>query len=252
LNSNPGPTAKTDEQVKPGQFPAELPVLVVKGGVVFPGLVSPLVVSTERSAKLVDEALAGDKLVCAVTQRDSSLEREAEPADLYGVGTISVILKMLRFPDGTMRLLLQGMRRARVEEYVAQSPYLRARVKSLEDVGPKDVATRALMRSVADTFAKLAELAPYLPDDINAVVANIDSPGRLADFAATYVNFDLSEKQRLLEMLDVKERLQALLPLLAKEISVLELGAKIRDQVKGELDKSQREYFLREQMKAIQ
>ena len=252
MSDNPETVVKPEEQLKLGQFPAELPVMVVKGGVVFPGLVSPLVVSTERSAKLVDDALAGDKLVCAVTQRDSSLEREAEPADLYGVGTISVILKMLRFPDGTMRLLLQGMRRARVEEYVSNAPYLRAKVKSLEDVGQKDVATRALMRSVADTFGKLAELAPYLPDDVNTVVTNIDSPGRLADFAATYVNFDLSEKQHLLEMLDVKERLQALLPLLSKEIGILELGAKIRDQVKGELDKSQREYFLREQMKAIQ
>jgi ATP-dependent Lon protease len=262
LSDNPETVIKTDEQLKRGpedvaqgqvgQFPVELPVLVVKGGVVFPGLVSPLVVSTERSAKLVDDALAGDKLVCAVTQRDASLDREAEPADLYEVGTISVILKMLRFPDGTMRLLLQGMRRARVEEYVSRSPYLRAKIRPLDDIGQKDVATRALMRSVADTFAKLAELAPYLPDDVNTVVTNIESPGRLADFAATYVNFDLSEKQRLLEMLDVKERLQALLPLLSKEIGVLELGAKIRDQVKGELDKSQREYFLREQMKAIQ
>jgi len=253
---------KSNGQLKPGaedpprgqtaSFPAELPVLVVKGGIVFPSLVSPLVVSTERSAKLVDDALTGDKLVCAVTQRDSALEREAEPADLFEVGTISVILKMLRFPDGTMRLLLQGMRRARIEEYLPGAPYLRARVKPLEETGQKDTATRALMRSVAETFVKLAELAPYLPDDVTPVVTNIESPGRLADFAATYVNFDLSEKQRLLEMLDVKERLQGLLPMLAKEIAVLELGAKIRDQVKGELDKSQREYFLREQMKAIQ
>ncbi|MCX6842930.1 MAG: endopeptidase La [candidate division WOR-3 bacterium] len=252
MSDNPETIVKLDEQPKLGQFPAELPVLVVKGGVVFPGLVSPLVVSTERSAKLVDDALAGDKLVCAVTQRDSALEHEAEPADLYEVGTIAVILKMLRFPDGTMRLLLQGMRRARVEEYVPNVPYLRAKIKPLEETSQKDVATRALMRSVADTFAKLSELAPYLPDDVTAVVTNIESPGRLADFAATYVNFDLSEKQHLLEMLDVKERLQALLPLLSKEIGILELGAKIRDQVKGELDKSQREYFLREQMKAIQ
>jgi len=251
-DEQPKPGADDMPQVQTGSFPAELPVLVVKGGIVFPSLVSPLVVSTERSAKLVDDALAGDKLVCAVTQRDSALEREAEPADLFEVGTISVILKMLRFPDGTMRLLLQGMRRARVEEYLPGAPYLRARVKPLEETGRKDTATRALMRSVAETFGKLAELAPYLPDDVNTVVTNIESPGRLADFAATYVNLDLSEKQRLLEMLDVKERLQALLPMLAKEIGILELGAKIRDQVKGELDKSQREYFLREQMKAIQ
>jgi ATP-dependent Lon protease len=262
LSDDSGPVVKSNGQLGPGaevlpqgrtaSFPPELPVLVVKGGIVFPGLVSPLVVSTERSAKLVDDALAGDKLVCAVTQRDSALEREAEPPDLYRVGTISVILKMLRFPDGTMRLLLQGMRRARVEEYLPGAKYLRANVIPLEEAGQKDTATRALMRNVAETFVKLAELAPYLPDDVTPVVTNIESPGRLADFAATYVNFDLSEKQRLLETLDVKERLQALLPMLAKEIGVLELGAKIRDQVKGELDKSQREYFLREQMKAIQ
>jgi ATP-dependent Lon protease len=252
LTDKQEPVARSDEQLRPGKLPSELPVLVVKGGVVFPGLVSPLVISTERSSRLVDDALAGDKLVCAVTQRDSALEREAEPADLFEVGTLAVILKMLRFPDGTMRLLLQGMRRARVEAYVQTSPYLRAKVAPLEDTSQKDLATKALMRNVAEMFGKLAELAPYLPEDVAAVVTNIESPGRLADFAATYVNFELTEKQRLLEILDVKERLQVLLPLLQKEIGILELGTKIRDQVKGELDKSQRDYFLREQMKAIQ
>lgn len=237
--------------LKPGQIPEVLPVLVVKGGVVFPGLVAPLVISTERSAKLVDETLAGDKLVCAVTQRDSSQEEEAGPDDLYAVGTVAVILKMLRMPDGSMRLLLQGMRRSRVEEYTATEPYLRARVRPMEETGEKDVATRALMRSVADTFAKLAELAPYLPDELPGAVLAIEAPGRLADFVSAYSNFDLADKQRLLETADVKERLNALLPLLAKELSVLELGQKLRDQVKGELDKSQREYFLREQLKAI-
>jgi ATP-dependent Lon protease len=245
-------SVKPAPALKPGQIPELLPVLVVKGGVVFPGLVAPLVISTERSAKLVDEALAGDKLVCAVTQRDSSQEEEAGPDDLYVVGTVAVILKMLRMPDGSMRLLLQGMRRGRVEEYTATEPYLRARVKAVEETGEKDVATRALMRSVADTFVKLAELAPYLPDELPGAVLAIDAPGRLADFVATYSNFDLADKQRLLETADVKERLNALLPLLAKELSVLELGQKLRDQVKGELDKSQREYFLREQLKAIQ
>jgi len=252
LSDNPETVIKADGELKLGRLPQQLPVLVVKGGVVFPGLVSPLVVSTERSSKLVDDALAGDKLVCAVTQRDTGLEGEAEPKDLYGVGTISAILKMLRFPDGTMRLLLQGTKRGRVDEYVQTTPYLRARVQPLDEMGQKDVATKALMRGVVDLFGRLAEMAPYLPDDMTAVALNIESPGRLADFAATYANFDLPEKQRLLETLDVKERLQALLPLLSKEISVLELGQKIRDQVKGELDKSQREYFLREQMKAIQ
>ncbi|MEO0078322.1 MAG: endopeptidase La [candidate division WOR-3 bacterium] len=230
-----------------------LPILVVKGGVVFPGLVSPLVISTERSARLVDDALAGDKLVCAVTQKDAGLEGEAGPSDLYKTGTISVILKMLRFPDGTIRLLLQGMKRGRVEEYVQTEPYMRARVEPLEEVGTRESDdVKALMRNVAELFGRLAEMAPYLPDDMAGVVMNIESPGRLADFAASYVNLELADKQRLLETLDVRERLASLLPLLAREMNVLELSQKIREQAKGELDKSQREYFLREQMRQIQ
>jgi len=244
---------KADSPVTAGRFPAELPILVVKGGIVFPGLVSPLVISTERSARLVDDALAGDKLVCAVTQRDENLEGEAGPADLYKTGTISVILKMLRFPDSTMRLLLQGMKRGRVGDYVQTEPYMRARVEPLEETGAKDSDdVKALTRSVADLFGRLAEMAPYLPEDMTAVAMNIESPNRLADFAATYVNLELTDKQRLLETLDVRERLVSLLPLLAREINVLELSQKIRDQAKGELDKSQREYFLREQMRQIQ
>ncbi len=244
---------KTGPVAAAGRFPAELPILVVKGGVIFPGLVSPLVVSTERSARLVDDALAGDKLVCALTQQDVNLEGEAGPDDLYRTGTISVILKMLRFPDGTMRLLLQGMKRGRVERYVQTEPYMRARVQPLDEVVPRDSDdAKALMRNVADLFGKLAEMAPYLPEDMTAVVMNIENPGRLADFAATYVNLALADKQRLLETLDVRERLLSLLPLLAREINVLELSQKIREQVKGELDKSQREYFLREQMRQIQ
>lgn len=241
-----------NQQAKPTVIPEELPVLVVKGGVVFPGLVAPLVISTERSAKLVDDALTGNKLVCAITQRDSSQEEEAGPGDLYEVGTISAILKMLRLPDGSMRLLLQGLKRGRAIEYTAVEPYLRAKVKVLEETGTSDVATKALQRSVAEMFAKLVETAPNMPDDMQSAALSIEQPGRMADFVATYANFELADKQRLLELTDARERLQAIVPLLSKELHILELGAKIRDQVKGEIDKTQREYFLREQLKAIQ
>jgi ATP-dependent Lon protease len=237
--------------VGPAQFPAELPVLVIKGGVVFPKLAAPLIVSTERSARLVDDALAGDRLVCAVTQRDVSVE-EADPEHLYGTGTVSVILKMLRFPDGSIRLLLQGLSRARVVEYVQVQPYLRARIEPLVEPEPKsDVSTEALMRNVVTMFQRLSELSPNLTDEALTVVMNVESAARLADTVATYMNLDLAVKQELLETGDPIARLDRLIPLINHEIEILELGAKIRDQVKGEVEKSQREYFLREQMKAI-
>ena len=239
------------EETKIYNIPEILPVLPIKGGVIFPNLISPLVITTTRSAKLVDETLAGDKLVLCVTQKNPDIE-EAQPGDLYSVGTVVLISKMLRFPDGTMRLLVQGLKRAKVINFTQEEPYLKAKTETVEEIDKKDISVEALMRNVVNLFHQLADMAPYLPEDMTTVVMNIESPGRLADFVTSYTNFDIADKQNLLETLDPKERLARLAPLLTKEISILELGAKIRDQVKGELDKTQREYYLREQMKAIQ
>ncbi|MEO0115542.1 MAG: endopeptidase La [candidate division WOR-3 bacterium] len=239
------------QEPKTFTIPEILPVLPIKGGVIFPNLISPLVISTARSAKLVDETLAGDKLVLCVTQKNPDIE-EAQPEDLYSVGTVVLISKMLRFPDGTMRLLVQGLKRAKVLDFIQREPYLKARTEVVEETEKKDIAVEALMRNVVNLFHQLADMAPYLPEEMTTVVMNIESPGRLADFVASYTNFDVVDKQALLETFDPKERLNRLVPLLTKEISILELGAKIRDQVKGEIDKTQREYFLREQLKAIQ
>ncbi|MEO0108116.1 MAG: endopeptidase La [candidate division WOR-3 bacterium] len=236
---------------KETRIPDILPVLPIRNGVIFPNLVSPLVITTERSAKLVDEALAGDKLICVVAQRNQEIE-DAGLDDIYRVGSVSLILKMLRFPDGTMRLLVQGMRRARIVEFLAEQPYLRARIQKIDELEHKDLSVEALMRNVVSMFNQLAGMAPYLPEELTTVAMNIEHPGKLADFIVSYVNFEIAEKQRFLETFDVKERLVQLVPRLSKEISILELGAKIRDRVKGEMDKSQREYFLREQLKAIQ
>jgi len=239
------------EETKIYNIPEILPVLPIKGGVIFPNLISPLVITTTRSAKLVDETLAGDKLVLCVTQKNPDIE-EAQPGDLYSVGTVVLISKMLRFPDGTMRLLVQGLKRTKVINFTQEEPYLKAKTETVEEIDKKDISVEALMRNVVNLFHQLADMAPYLPEDMTTVVMNIESPGRLADFVTSYTNFDIADKQNLLETLDPKERLARLAPLLTKEISILELGAKIRDQVKGELDKTQREYYLREQMKAIQ
>jgi ATP-dependent Lon protease len=167
-----------------------LPVLPIKGGVIFPNLISPLVISTTRSAKLVDETLSGDKLVLCVSQKNRDIE-EAQPEDLYSVGTVVLISKMLRFPDGMMRLLVQGLKRAKVINFTQKEPYLKAKAETVEENDKKDISVEALMRNVVNLFHQLADMAPYLPEDMTTVVMNIESPGRLADFVASYTNFDI-------------------------------------------------------------
>lgn len=238
-------------ELKEFSIPNELPVLAIRGGIIFPGVITPLIVSTARAQKLIDEALMGNKLVCAIAQKNQEIE-EAGPDDLYRVGTVSMIIKMLRFPDNTLRILLSGIKRCQVDSYIQTEPYLKAKISLLMEREEKDIATEALMRNVNSMFQKLSELASYLPDEISAVVLNIETPSKLADFVIQQINLPIEEKQRLLEIVDATERLSQLVPLLQKEISILELSNKIRERVKGEFDKSQKDFVLREQLKAIQ
>jgi len=242
---------RVDEGIKDTNIPNELPILAIRGGVIFPGVITPLIISTNRASKLIDDALIGNKLVCAVTQTKQEVE-DAGPNDLHRVGCVAYILKMLRFPDGTIRILLQGLRRADVNQYTQTDPYLKAKITPVIEAEKKDISTEALMRNITSMFQKLADLAQYLPDELTTVVLNIESPSKLVDFISHYLNISLEEKQKLLETFDPVGRLSQLVPLLNKEISILELSAKIREKVKGELDKSQRDYVLREQLKAIQ
>ncbi len=227
-----------------------LPILPIKGGVIFPNLATGLAISNPALTKLVDEALAGHKMVCIVTQKNPEIENPA-PEDLYSVGVVSLILKMRRYPDETLRIFIQGIQRAKIEKFVQKTPYLTAKIKLVKSKVRKDNATRALMRNVGTSFQKLVSMVPYLSEELMSVVLNIHEPDKLTDFVSSYVNFDVAEKQELLETFSPKERLKRLDTLLGKEIGILELGVKIRDRVKGEVDKSQREYFLREQLKAI-
>lgn len=242
---------KLEENTKNINIPDQLPILAIRGGVIFPGIITPLIISTSRASKLIDDALVGNKMVCAVSQKNQEIE-EAGPEDLHRIGTVAYILKMLRFPDGTIRILLQGIKRAQVNAYVQIEPYLKAFVNPISEPDQKDISSEAIMRNVLNMFQKLSDLAQYLPDELNTVILNIESPSKLADFITHYLNLTLDEKQKLLEVLDPIERLNQLVPLLNKEISILELSAKIRDKVKGEFDKNQRDYVLREQLKAIQ
>ncbi len=231
-------------------LPETLPILPIKGGVIFPNLATGLAISNPTLIKLVDDSLSSHKIVCIVTQRDAEIENP-EPRELYDVGVVSLILKMRRYPDETLRIFVQGMMRGRIERYVQHDPYLTAKVELIRADKRRDTATEALMRNVVSSFQKLVSMVPYLPEELMSVVLNIHDSDRLADFVASYVNFEVPEKQRLLDTIAPKERLKQLDTLLAKELSILELGEKIRDRVKGEVDKSQREYFLREQLKAI-
>jgi ATP-dependent Lon protease len=232
-------------------IPEELGIIPIKGGVVFPEQPIPLIIHTPKLAKLIDEILTTNKLAGALTQRNPEI-KEPTPEDVYPVGCVIQINKMLRFPDGTIRLLIRGLQRFRVKEFIQTEPYLKARIESISLAYKRTVSLEAMMRNVITMFQQLVSLAPYLPDELGAIVLNINDANRLADFVTHYINLDYREKQVLLEILDPKERLNKLIPALQKEISILELGAKIRSQVKDELDKGQREFYLREQLKAIQ
>ncbi|KPJ71884.1 peptidase [candidate division TA06 bacterium DG_78] len=232
-------------------IPNELGIIPIKGGVVFPDQIVPLIIHTQKLAKLIDEILTTNKLAGALTQRNPDIE-EPKPDEVYRVGTVIQITKMLRFPDNTIRLLVKGLKRFRYVEFIQTEPYLKAKIKIVSSEYKKTMALEAIMRNVVSMFQQLVSLAPYLPDELAAIILNIDDPNRVADFVTSHTNFDFAEKQNLLEIIDPKERLNKLVPMLQKEISILELGAKIRSEVKHELDKGQREFYLREQLKAIQ
>jgi ATP-dependent Lon protease len=239
------------EEGKDIKIPAELPILPLKGQVVFPYLIIPLVVTNEKMIRLTDETLLGNKIIGICTQIRQDTDDPA-PDEIYGTGTAALIVKMLRFPDGSIRILVQGLNRIRIAKYTQTEPYLRARVEVIREKARKTIEAEAMMRNVASIFQRVIALAPYLPDELQTVAMNIDDPSKLADLIASNLNLGVAEKQAVLEAADPKERLQKLIPLLTKELSVLELGDKIRSQVKAEMDKDQRDYFLREQMKAIQ
>ena len=235
-------------------LPDLLSILPLRDTVLFPQAVLPLAVARAPSVRLVDDALGGSRLIGVVTQRDPAVE-EPGPDDLHAVGTAALIHKVLKQPDGTLRLVVQGIARFRIVEIVQREPFLRARVEEVVEAEPAagDLEVEALTRSVANLFQKIIALSPMLPDELAGVALNIADPGRLTDvIAASLPTLGSATKQDLLETVDVKRRLETLIAALAKETEVLELGSKIQSQVQSEMSKTQREYYLREQMKAIQ
>jgi len=213
-------------------------------------MIAPLVIGRPKSLHLVDEAANTDRMVGLGTQIRPDTEEPA-PADLHGVGTAATILKMLKFPDGSTRVLVQGTSRIKIKRYAQREPYLRAEIEPVPEMPDTTVETQALLRSVSDIFGKIVGLSPHLPDELHVAVMNIDNASRAADLIASNINLSTTEKQEILETYQTGDRLQKLIGFLNRELQVLELGSKIQSEVKTELDKSQREYYLREQLKAI-
>ncbi|HEU5255590.1 MAG TPA: endopeptidase La [Vicinamibacterales bacterium] len=239
---------------RPLNLPDELPILPLRDTVLFPNSFMPLAVARESSVRLIDEAISGGKLIGVFTQRDATVE-EPQQADLYSLGTASHIHKMFKLPDGSLRLIVQGLARLKLEEVTAVRPYLRAKVSLAPEITADvhHLEIDALLRNIRANFQQVVSLSPLLSDDLQTLSANITDPGRLADFiASSLTTISTQVKQEVLETRDVRARLDTLNRVLIKELEVLELGSKIQSQVQSEVGKNQREYFLREQMKAIQ
>jgi ATP-dependent Lon protease len=244
-----------DKREREIKVPDILGILPLRGSVLFPQAVMPLAAGRASSVRLIEDAVQGGRLIGALMQRDPA-EDAPTLEGLHRVGTFAVIHKVLKQQDGSVRLVVQGLGRFRVVELVEQTPFLRARVEAIGETGDdaSDLETQALMRSASTLFEKVVSLSPTLPDELAAVTENTAAgPGVLADLvAATLPALALPLKQELLETLNVKERLQKVVGALSKEAEVLELGSKIQSEVHSEMSKSQREYYLREQLKAIQ
>jgi ATP-dependent Lon protease len=239
---------------RPLAIPSELPILPLRDTVLFPNSFMPLAVARESSVRLIDDAIANGKLIAVFTQRDASIEEPVQN-DLFTVGTATHIHKMFKLPDGSLRLIVQGLARLKLEQIVVTQPYLRARVSAaLEDLQDADrLEIDALARNIKTNFQQVVSLSPLLSDDLQTLAMNITEPGRLADFIASSLStITTAIKQEVLETLDIRARMDNLNRILIKELEVLELGSKIQSQVQSEVGKNQREYFLREQMKAIQ
>ena len=240
---------KISEEMK--KLSEELSILPLKGNVVFPSLIVPLVITDQRYAKLIDDTLMSGKAIGLFAQKDPEVENP-EPGDIFKIGTAGTILKMLRFPDGSVRFLVQGLTRIKIKKFIKDKPYLLARIEPLEDKLEESVEMEALIRTILDLLKKVVNLAPYLPDDLQISVLNAEDPSKLSDLISSNLNITPAQKQELLETLEVKERLKKLTLYLNKEAEVLELSRKIQSKAATEMGKMQRDYILREQLKAIQ
>ncbi len=248
-----GTSEKSDSppKISARSLPDILPILGLSDIVIFPGAVVPLLVETGPSLKLVDDIVAGDRMLGAVLQHRSDVV-EPLPGDLHEVGCVSRLSKMVKFPDGTVRVLVEGLWRIRLKKFEPPAPYLRASYDVLRDETEDSIELQAILRNAHKQFEEIAKMSQALTDQVKIAALNTDHPGHFADLIAANLNLSLEDRQKLLEIVSVRERLQKLLPMLNREQEVLTLSSKIQNDVASSIAKTQRDFFLREQMRAIQ
>ena len=229
----------------------DLPVLPLRGAVVYPMMWLPLPIGQKRSIRLVEESLPGSRMIALVASKDENVE-EPNPEQIHTIGTAAQIHRVLKTPDGTMRLVIQGLERIRILNYIQKDPYLRARVEVIPETEESNLEMEALTRAVQDLFRKLIELEPHMPEELAIMAINVDDARQLAYLVASSMRLSTEDAQQLLEMDRIYDKLMRLTQLLKKEIEVLELGRKIQTEAQGEMERMQREFYLREQIKAIQ
>jgi len=240
-----------DEKDKKEPLPSELAILPLKGTVIYPGLALPLIIGRERSIQLIDDALSGDKIIGVVAQKDAKTEKPKQN-EMYSFGVAVSILKMVRVSEKDIRVVVQGISRIEIEQFVETSPYYRAKIVQIAENEEDGIEVEALMVNVKEVFRKVVELSPQVPSELTSMITNLKNPGMLSDFVTSSLTIPVEEKQEILESVNVLQRLNRVTEILNRELQVLELGQKIQSQVKEGIDKNQREYYLREQLKAIQ
>ncbi len=250
--SIPLPTADEEKEMSMSDVPDTLPILALRNTVLFPGVVLPITVGRDASLKLVKDAFNDDRLIGVVAQKSSEVENPA-PSDLYDHGTVATILKLIKMPDGSKSIVIQGKRRFEIDEYVQVDPYMEAKVTPIEeDTSTDDVQLQARIRSIKELAIQIVNLSPNLPSEAAYAIQNIDSPAFLIHFIASNLQIDVEDKQDLLETRALVDRAEKVMEALNRELQVLQLSEEIRSKVKTDVDKQQREYLLRQQMKAIQ
>ncbi len=245
------PDQKPPVEIDTEKIPELLSILPLFDATLFPKMVLPLVVMQGESVRLVDEAMAKNRIIGLVVSKKPEEGIKPDHEDLAPVGTSALILKMAKTQDNRTQLLVQGLHRFKIKSWENNRPYLRARIELLQEKEVKDDETEALMSNLVEQFSRIVELSPGLPPEIGQMAKSIPEAGTLADMVASTINSNSEEKQKVLEIQNVKGRLKEVTRLVNHQLSVLVLGNKIQSQVKGDMDKSQKEYYLRQQLKAI-
>jgi ATP-dependent Lon protease len=250
IMGTPG-SADDASRISSRSLPETLPILGLSDIVIFPGAVAPLLVETGPSIQLIDEAVAGNRLIGTILQKNADVPDPA-PEDLHQVGCVVRLAKMVKFPDNTARVLVEGLWRINVTEYASTAPYLRAKFELLRDERDDSIEVSAMMRTAQTQFQEIIKLSPALSEQVKVAALNTEDPGHFADLIAANLNLSLEDRQALLETASIKDRLTKLLPMLNREHEVLTLSSKIQTDVASSIAKTQRDFFLREQMRAIQ